>query len=151
MALLGSPEVVHQRSSGNGWFLWEHCIFSPSSFYGFSLIPVAMWSLVSLRLVSAFSEENGSVFALFMIHPSAGHCSSSLGDSGQCSSIPCSCSLTCHPFCPVLLCRHQPPTPAPSLLTLCLSALYPSPLLSTTVQEVFPLLHAGPSPERRPP
>lgn len=125
-------------------------MFSLSSFYGFSFIPVAMWSLVPLSLVSARSEENGSVFALFMIHPSPGHCSSSLGVRGQRPSIPCSCFLTYRPLYPLLLCRHQPALLLPPLLPSPSAHLHscPSPLLSISVQEVFPLLHAGfvPSP-----
>lgn len=55
--------------------------------------PVTVWSLVSLSLQSAFPEESWSIFALFTIHPSAGHGSSSLRVPRQRSSIPCSCSL----------------------------------------------------------
>lgn len=113
-----------------------------------------MWSLLSLSLVSAFSEENGSVFALFMIHPSAGYCSSSLGVPGQCSSIPCRSFLTCHPLYPLLLCRHQPALLLPPLLTLCLSAFLPKPTtlyhsargLPLTAFRALPLSSGSPSP-----
>lgn len=121
-----------------------------SSFYGFGVIPVAMWSLVSLSLVSTFSEENGSVFALFMVHPSAGHCSSSLGVPGQCSCIPCSCLLKLSsplPPPPLQASARTPASSRPHPLLICILAQAHYSL--TQCKRSSPYCRQGSSPKLR--